>query len=96
MNRDHEWKGMQSRLRSRAFGYNRRMLLFDLELQDADIHAAILLLADTCAIDVVVPDTVQGQVSIRLRDVRCDTAFEAILRNEGLVAVPTGRTLTIR
>jgi type IV pilus assembly protein PilQ len=69
---------------------------FDLELQEADLHTALRFLADTCGYDVVVPDSVQGRVSVRLEDVRCDDALGAVLAAKGLVAVPAGGTLTVR
>jgi type IV pilus assembly protein PilQ len=68
---------------------------FDLKLQDADVHAAILLLADAGDLDVVVPDTVSGTVTLHLVDVTWDTAFAALLANEGLAAVAAGDTVSI-
>lgn len=63
---------------------------FDLELQAAEVHATIRMLAELGDLDVVVPDTVSGTVSLRLRDVTWETALAAVLAAEGLVAVRTG------
>lgn len=63
---------------------------FDLELQAAEVHATIRMLAELGDLDVVVPDTVSGTVSLRLEDVTWETALAAVLSVEGLVAVPTG------
>lgn len=63
---------------------------FDLELREAEIHATLRMLAEVGDLDLVVPDTVQGTVTVRLRDVEWDTALAAVLSMKGLVAVPTG------
>ncbi len=68
---------------------------FDLELQGAEIHATIRMLAELGDLDVVIPDTVYGTVSLRLEDVTWEAALAAVLSVEGLAAVPSGDTLAI-
>jgi type II secretory pathway component HofQ len=70
---------------------------FDIELQNADLHATIHMLADLGDLDVVVPDTVYGRVSLRLSDVTWETALAAVLSVEGLGAEATGpNTVRVR
>lgn len=66
--------------------------LVDLELQDADIHAALRFLAEAGDVNVVVDDRVQGTITVRLRQVTWEDAFAAVLASKGLVAVPVGST----
>ncbi|MBM75268.1 MAG: hypothetical protein CMK59_07690 [Proteobacteria bacterium] len=61
-----------------------------LELQDADIHSVIRLFADATGRNFVLDDTVQGKVTVFLKDVPWDQALQAILMSKGLVMVPIG------
>ena len=61
-----------------------------LELQDADIHCVIRLFADATGRNFVLDDTVQGKVTVFLKDVPWDQALQAILMSKGLVMVPVG------
>ncbi len=68
---------------------------FDLELQDVDVHAAIRMIADLGDLDIVIPDTVYGTVSIRLDDVTWEGALAAVLYVEGLQAIPADGALRV-
>jgi type IV pilus assembly protein PilQ len=46
----------------------------DLDLKDADIHDVFRMLADVGRVNIVVPDTVQGKVTMRLKRVAWDLA----------------------
>jgi len=46
----------------------------DLDLKDADIHDVYRLLADVGGVNIVVADTVQGKVTLRLKRVAWDLA----------------------
>jgi len=46
----------------------------DFDVKDADIHDVFRLLADVGRINIVVPDTVQGRVTMRLKRVAWDLA----------------------
>lgn len=46
----------------------------DLDVKDADIHEVMRLLADVGNINIVVADTVQGRVTLRLKRVAWDLA----------------------
>lgn len=63
-----------------------------LELQDADIHAALRFLAEAGDVNLVVGDEVKGTITVRLKDVAWEDALAAVLVSKGLVAAPLGRT----
>ena len=44
----------------------------DLDVKDADIHEVFRLLADVGNINIVVPDSVQGKITLKLRRVAWD------------------------
>ncbi|HSD88628.1 MAG TPA: hypothetical protein VLB44_13965 [Kofleriaceae bacterium] len=46
----------------------------DLDVKDADIHEIMRLLADVGNVNIVVADTVQGRVTLRLKRVAWDLA----------------------
>ncbi|WP_152629427.1 type IV pilus secretin family protein [Haliangium ochraceum] len=56
----------------------------DLDLQNVDIHNVMRLLADVGGINIVVPDEVSAEVTVRLRQVPWDQALEVILASKGL------------
>lgn len=55
-----------------------------LDVRDADVHNVLRLLADTGKVNIVVPDEVQGRVTIKLKNVPWNEALDAILKVEGL------------
>ena len=55
-----------------------------LDLHKADLHSVIRLFAEISRSNFVVADDVQGQVSIRLRNVPWSQALEVILHSRGL------------
>jgi len=55
-----------------------------LNFQDIETRAVLQLLADISALNVVVSDTVQGNVTLRLQNVPWDQALDIILRTKGL------------
>lgn len=69
--------------------------VISLEVQDADIHTVLRFLADTGGFNLVVSDQVQGQVTVKLKDVRWEDALAAVLASKGLVATTVDGTLTV-
>jgi type IV pilus assembly protein PilQ len=67
----------------------------DLDVKDADIHDVMRLLADVGNINIVVADSVQGKVTLKLKRVAWDLAActigavhkLSITRNENIVLV---------
>ena len=55
-----------------------------LNFQDIETRAVLQLLADISGLNVVVSDTVQGNVTLRLQNVPWDQALDIILRTKGL------------
>jgi len=55
-----------------------------LNFQDIDVRAALQIIADFTGINMVVSDTVKGDISLRLKDVPWDQALDIILKTKGL------------
>jgi len=66
-----------------------------LELQDADVHGVLRLLAEVGGFDVAVGEGVKGKVTLRLDRVAWDQALDVVLRTHGLQARREGRVLRI-
>src|SRR5262249_13408700 len=66
-----------------------------LDLQDADIHGVLRLLAEVGGLDVAVGDEVKGKITLRLSGVPWDQALATVLRLRGLEAQREGRLLRV-
>jgi type IV pilus assembly protein PilQ len=55
-----------------------------LNFQDIDVRAVLQLLADTSSQNIVVSDSVQGSVTLRLQNVPWDQALDIVMRTKGL------------
>ena len=55
-----------------------------LNFQDIETRAVLQLLADTSNLNIVVSDSVQGNVTLRLQNVPWDQALDIVLRTKGL------------
>ncbi len=55
-----------------------------LNFQDIDVRAVLQLLADTSGQNIVVSDSVQGSVTLRLQNVPWDQALDIVMRSKGL------------
>ena len=67
----------------------------DLDLKDADIHNILRLLADVGRVNIVTADDVQGNVTIRMRNVPWDQALDVVLQAKGLGMVRTGNLIRV-
>jgi type IV pilus assembly protein PilQ len=56
----------------------------DFDFKDAPIHDLLRFLADTGHVNIVVPDTIDAKVTVRLKRVPWDEALEVILASHGL------------
>jgi type IV pilus assembly protein PilQ len=56
----------------------------DFDFKDAPIHDLLRILADTGGVNIVVPDTVDAKVTVRLKRVPWDQALEVILASHDL------------
>lgn len=56
----------------------------DFDFKDAPIHDLLRVIADTGHVNIVVPDTIDAKVTVRLKRVPWDEALEVILASKGL------------
>ena len=66
-----------------------------LNFQDIEVRALLQLLADFTGLNVVVSDTVAGNITLRLQNVPWDQALDIILRTKGLAQRQTGNVVLI-
>ena len=55
-----------------------------LNFQDIDVRSVLQLLADTSGQNIVVSDSVTGNLTLRLQNVPWDQALDIVLRTKGL------------
>ncbi|MCK5640218.1 MAG: AMIN domain-containing protein, partial [Gammaproteobacteria bacterium] len=66
-----------------------------LNFQDIDVRAILQLLADFTSLNVIVSDSVQGNLTLRLKNVPWDHALDIILKTKGLAMRETGNVILI-
>jgi type IV pilus assembly protein PilQ len=66
-----------------------------LNFQDIEVRAVLQLLADFTGLNVVVSDTVAGNITLRLKNVPWDQALDIILKTKGLSMRQTGNVIMI-
>ncbi len=66
-----------------------------LNFQDIETRAVLQLLADTSGLNIVVSDTVQGNVTLRLQNVPWDQALDIVLRTKGLDMREQGNVIMV-
>ena len=66
-----------------------------LNFQDIDTRAVLQLLAETSGRNIVVSDTVQGSVTLRLRNVPWDQALDIVLTTRGLDMRQNGNVIIV-
>ena len=60
----------------------------NVDFQKADIHAGMRFLAKTGNTNIILDESIQGTITMRLEGVSWTEAFSAVLWSKGLVAVP--------
>ena len=75
------------------FGYSGERL--SLNFQNIEVRAVLQLIADFTGMNVVASDTVQGNITLRLRNVPWDQALDIILKTRGLGMRQTGNVVLI-
>ena len=63
--------------------------------QNIEIRAVLQLLADLTGLNMVVSDSVQGNITLRLVNVPWDQAFDVVLRTKGLDKRQTGNVVWV-
>lgn len=66
-----------------------------LNFQDIEVRSVLQLLADFTGLNIVVSDTVAGNLTLRLKNVPWDQALDIILRTKGLAQRQTGNVVLI-
>ena len=66
-----------------------------LNFQDIEVRSVLQLIADFTGLNVVVSDTVTGNITLRLQDVPWDQALEIILKTKGLDKRQQGNVLLV-
>ncbi len=84
---------MQSSLFSETREYTGQRLT--LNFQDIETRAVLQLLAETSGKNIVVSDTVQGNVTLRLRNVPWDQALDIVMTTKGLDMRQNGNVIIV-
>ena len=66
-----------------------------LNFQDIEVRAVLQLLADFTGLNIVVSDTVQGNITLRLKNTPWDQALDIIMKTKGLALRKSGNVLLI-
>lgn len=66
-----------------------------LNFQDIEVRAVLQLLADFTGLNLVASDTVQGNITLRLKNVPWDQALDIILKTKGLSMRQTGNVVMV-
>ena len=80
-------------VKKEKFGYTGERL--SLNFQDIPVRAVLQLIADFTSLNVVVSDSVDGNLTLRLRNVPWDQALDIILKAKGLSKRESGTVLMI-
>jgi len=73
--------------------YNGRPI--SLDFKDADIRTVMQVFADFTKMNLVLSDSVQGNVTVFLKDVPWDQALDIVMRSKGLVSSQSGNVLLV-
>ncbi len=75
------------------FGYKGEKL--SLNFQNIEVRAVLMLLADFTGLNLVTSDTVQGNITLRLKNVPWDQAMDIILKTKGLAMRKKGSIMLV-
>ncbi|QBQ53875.1 type IV pilus secretin PilQ [Nitrosococcus wardiae] len=79
--------------KKKEFGYVGEKL--SLNFQNIEVRAVLQLIADFTGLNLVASDTVQGNVTLRLKNVPWDQALDIILKTKGLDMRRTGNVILV-
>ena len=80
-------------LEDQRFKYQGEKL--SLNFQDIEVRSVLQLLADFTGLNVVVSDSVEGSLTLRLKNVPWDQALDIILQSEGLAKRRNGNVIFV-
>ncbi|MBK1704792.1 pilus assembly protein PilQ [Halochromatium glycolicum] len=66
-----------------------------LNFQDIEVRAVLQMIADFTGLNLVASDTVQGGITLRLKNVPWDQALDIILKTKGLAMRRTGNVIMV-
>ena len=75
------------------FGYTGEKL--SLNFQDIEVRAVLQLIADFTGLNMVTSDSVQGSLTLRLKNVPWDQALDIILKTKGLAMRKAGNVILV-
>ena len=79
--------------RKQEFGYTGERL--SLNFQDIEVRSVLQLLADFTGTNIVVSDTVAGNLTLRMQNVPWDQALDIVLKTKGLAKRVNGNVMLI-
>lgn len=83
----------QEAVEKEKFGYTGERL--SLNFQDIEVRAVLQLIADFTGLNLVAADSVNGSVTLRLKNVPWDQALDIILKSKGLGMRQAGNVLMV-
>lgn len=86
---------VQSAARAEQTQMEKTSIPFSMEFRDADLKDVLRAVGQAANMNLVVSDTVTGQVSMSLKDVDIWDALESILKTKGLTYVREGRIVRV-
>ncbi len=86
-------KEEKEKRRKQEFGYTGERL--SLNFQDIEVRSVLQLLADFTGTNVVVSDTVAGNLTLRMQNVPWDQALDIVLKTKGLAKRQSGNVMLI-
>jgi len=86
-------KEEQEERRKQEFGYTGERL--SLNFQDIEVRSVLQLLADFTGTNIVVSDTVSGNLTLRMQNVPWDQALDIVLKTKGLAKRASGNVMLI-
>jgi len=86
-------KEEQDLRKKEEFGYTGERL--SLNFQDIEVRSVLQLLADFTGINIVVSDTVGGNLTLRMQNVPWDQALDIVLKTKGLAKRDNGNVMLI-
>lgn len=81
------------KLKKDKLGYSGEKL--SLNFQNIEVRAVLQLIADFTGLNIVASDTVNGSITLRLKNVPWDQALDIILRTRGLGKRQTGNVMLV-
>ena len=86
-------KDEEEKRKKEKFGYTGERL--SLNFQDIEVRSVLQLLADFTGLNLVVSDSVEGNLTLRLKNVPWDQAMDIILKTKGLAQRRAGNVILI-